>query len=80
MSKITVITKCSVCPDAAWIEGPEKKRIYIGCGLLKRAFDWKMIGMESGTDLMADWCPLPSLSYEQAEKLGLPKIPLSRVF
>jgi len=71
MSKISIIVKCSACPWASFIHNFDRKRVYLGCGLINRGFDWWMTGLMEGDPGIAEWCPLPSITPQQELELGL---------
>lgn len=59
--KIVEIQKCSTCPHVTFFKTTDSNylRIYVGCGLIKRAFDWNQ-GICDPVPI-PEWCPLPDV-------------------
>jgi hypothetical protein len=59
MSKIVEIKSCSECPRAPYVEtqDPRVKRVYVGCEVSHRSFDFDYMNMDPMP--IQPWCELP---------------------
>jgi hypothetical protein len=78
MAKIIVITKCNECPYVAFMAGADGKKIYVGCVVNQRTFDWGE--MWSSGQKIPGWCPLPSIDHQQGLDMGFPTKIQSKIF
>jgi len=65
MRKIVEVESCSECPKAMFVEtrDPAIPRVYVGCGLSHRSFDYEF--MNANPMPIQPWCELPDAQEER---------------